>query len=80
MRKSSAEVLRRVEAGESLQVSNRGRVVAVIVPAGADPLDSVIARGAARPAKRGLTALRDIRRGTSSTSTAELLADARGRW
>lgn len=80
MRNHSAEVLRRVEAGESLQVSNNGRLAAVIVPTGGDLLEGLVARGEARPARRGADALASIRRVSSEASTAALVEDARGRW
>lgn len=37
LRNRSAEVLRRVQAGETFQVTNHGEVVAVLAPAGAAP-------------------------------------------
>lgn len=80
MRNRSADVLRRVEAGESLQVSNNGRPVAVIVPVGGAALDGLVARGEARRARRELDALAGIRRTSSERSTTQLIADARGRW
>ena len=59
MRNNSAEVLRRVEAGESLQVSNHGRPAALIVPVGNDPLDaSIAAEPPARPARAWLRSRR----------------------
>jgi len=80
MRNHSAEVLRRVEAGESIQVSNNGRLAALIVPVGGNALDALIARGEVREALTDLTALSSITRAVSSAGTAELLADSRGRW
>ena len=46
MRNRSGEILRRVEAGETLQVTNNGHLAALIVPAGNDPLDGLFARAA----------------------------------
>lgn len=80
MRNRSGEILRRVEAGESVLVSNNGRLAALIVPVGGDPLDGLIARGEARPARTGSDALADITRAVSPVSTRELLDDSRGRW
>lgn len=80
MRNNSADVLRRVEAGESLQVTNNGRLAAVISPAGADVLGALIAQGEARPARGDISDLSRIRRGTSTKSSTEILEDARGRW
>lgn len=40
MRNSSGEVLRNIEAGESFEITNNGRVVALMVPPSSDPLRS----------------------------------------
>ena len=80
MRNNSAEVLRRIEAGESLQVTNNGRLAALIVPAGADTLDDLVARGEARPARSGVEALLELELVRATTSTAEVIDDSRGRW
>lgn len=80
MRNRSGEILRRVEAGESVQVSNNGRLAALIVPVGRDPLDDLVARGEARAPRTGTDQLRAIIRSTSPVSSGELLEDSRGRW
>jgi antitoxin (DNA-binding transcriptional repressor) of toxin-antitoxin stability system len=80
MRNQSAEVLRRVEAGESFQVSNNGRPAAVIVPVTIDVLDDLISRGEARPALLGIEALATIDRSHTTGSSAEMIEDARGPW
>lgn len=80
MRNRSGEILRRVEAGETVQVSNNGRPAALIVPVGGEPLDGLIARGEARPARTGTGTLAAIPRGVSSATSEELLRDSRGRW
>ncbi|WP_420833614.1 type II toxin-antitoxin system Phd/YefM family antitoxin [Salinibacterium metalliresistens] len=80
MRNRSGEILRRVEAGETVRVSNNGHPAALIVPVGGDPLDGLIARGEARPARTGASALAAIIRGVSPVSSRELLEDSRGRW
>lgn len=80
MRNRSAEVLRRVEAGESLQVSNNGRPAALIVPVPHDAVAAAIIDGGARPARAGLETLRSIPRVRSATGTAQIIEDARGRW
>ena len=80
MRNNSADVLRRVEAGESVQVTNKGRPAAMIIPVGADTLDALIERGGARAPRSGVEALLEIRLAESEMSTAEILDDARGRW
>ncbi|MDO5053622.1 MAG: type II toxin-antitoxin system prevent-host-death family antitoxin [Pseudoclavibacter sp.] len=80
MRNRSAEVLRRVEAGESLRVSNGGRPVALLVPIGQDPIEDLLARGAARPARRKPSTLLEVPRARAGIGTRELLEDTRGQW
>lgn len=80
MRNRSGEILRRVEAGESVQVSNNGHPAALIVPVGGDPLNGLIARGEARAARTGTEHLTAITRVASPVSFRELLGDSRGRW
>ena len=80
MRNRSGELLRRVEAGESVLVSNNGRPAAMIVPVGGNVLDSLIARGEARPARSGAEALEKIVRVASPIRSEELVEDSRGRW
>lgn len=80
MRNSSGEILRAVAAGESIRVTNNGRVAALIVPPPNDPVEDLIERGQARPAVRppgGFAALKRVR---STMSTAEIIDDLRGRW
>lgn len=78
MRNGSAEVLRRVEAGESILVTNRGTPTAVIRPVGSDPLAEAEARGQVRRALAPISAICDIEPVSSPVSTADLIADVRG--
>ncbi|NEN04351.1 type II toxin-antitoxin system prevent-host-death family antitoxin [Diaminobutyricibacter tongyongensis] len=80
MRNRSGEILRRVEAGESVRVSNNGHLAALIVPVGGNALDGLIARGEARPARAGTGTLAAIMRVVAPVSSREPLEDARGRW
>ena len=50
LRDTLTQVLRRVEAGERVEVTRDGEPVALIVPHVADPLERLIAEGRARPA------------------------------
>lgn len=79
MRNNSGELLRRVEGGESVQISNHGRVVAVIQPVD-DGLAALAERGQARLARTPVTALAGIRRTTSTATTKDIIEDSRGRW
>ena len=76
LRNDSAEVLRRVAAGESMSVTNRGEVVARLVPPGRSGLEEALESGQVRPATapRDYSAIRRVR----GASTAEVLEDLRG--
>lgn len=80
MRNHSGDILRRVAAGESVQVSNNGRPVALIVPIGGNALDGLIARGEARAARSDVHTLAGIARVSAAESSHDLLEDVRGRW
>lgn len=80
MRNRSGEILRRVEAGESIEVSNNGHPAALIVPIGGDVLDGLIARGEARPPRASADELLAIRRVASRKPAHELIQDSRGPW
>lgn len=80
MRNRSGEILRRVEAGESVQVSNNGRPAALIVPIEGNALDGLLARGEARAARGELEALATIARAKSAVTSREIINDTRGSW
>jgi len=80
MRNNSVEILRRVEAGESLSVTNNGRIVALIVPPSADALAGLAQRDQLRPALRDITTLRTISRRAPHRKSEEIIADSRGQW
>ncbi|MGN6605651.1 MAG: type II toxin-antitoxin system Phd/YefM family antitoxin [Jatrophihabitans sp.] len=80
MRNNSGEILRRVEAGESIQVTNNGHVAAVLVPPTADLLATLAQRGQLRPARRDLASLRAITRRRAGRTADEMISDTRGRW
>jgi antitoxin (DNA-binding transcriptional repressor) of toxin-antitoxin stability system len=80
MRNRSGEILRRVEAGESIQVSNNGRPAAVIIPIGGTVLDGLVARGEARPARESTASLLTITRAKTDITSARLIEDSRGAW
>jgi antitoxin (DNA-binding transcriptional repressor) of toxin-antitoxin stability system len=79
MREHSGEILRRVEAGESIQVLDNGRVAALIVPPSSDPLTDLAQRGQLRPAPREASTLRHIRRRATRRRSEQILADSRER-
>jgi prevent-host-death family protein len=49
LRQRASELLRRVEHGESIEITDRGRPVAVLAPLPADPLERLIAAGDLQP-------------------------------
>lgn len=80
MRNRSGEILRRVAAGETIEVTNNGRVAALIVPPSRATLDELVERGEARRAPGSLKDLLAIERKCPSRPSSEILADVRGRW
>jgi prevent-host-death family protein len=83
MRNNSGEILRRVEAGESFQVTNNGRPVAVISPAGRSVLEELIAQGRARPATMPIAeALAKIKPAKlpDGLTSKDIIDDVRGPW
>ncbi|RBY83863.1 type II toxin-antitoxin system prevent-host-death family antitoxin [Geodermatophilus sp. TF02-6] len=81
MRNNSAEVLRRVEAGETLLVTNHGRPVALLSPAPAsrqDRYEELVAVGEIIPARRRGWAQLPPPRDLPGPSVDELLAELRG--
>ncbi len=80
MRNQSAEILRLLAAGETVQVTNNGKVAALMVPPDADPLAELISRGQVRVARNPPSSLRSIVRRRSSAESEAMLAEIRGRW
>lgn len=78
MRNNSGDVLRRVEAGETILVTNNGRPAAVLSPPSGDLLASLAAKGELRPAIASPSTLRSIKRRPAKKSSAQILADVRG--
>ncbi len=80
LRNRSGEILRRVEAGETVQISNRGKPVALVSPLTSRGLDALVSEGGARRAIAPLSTLSGIRRTSSARDTAEIIRDTRGLW
>jgi prevent-host-death family protein len=79
MRNSSGEILRAVAAGETIYITNNGRLAAVIGPP--SQLDLLVADGQARPPRKSLATLPAPKpRRPGSPTTVEIIADVRGRW
>lgn len=82
MRNQSGELLRAVEAGESVVVTNHGRPVAMLSPyvEQQTPLERLRALGQTRPPQAERAALRDIKPATIDVSSEQLLRETRGEW
>jgi prevent-host-death family protein len=57
LRQRASELLRRVEDGESVQITDRGRPVAVLAPLPEDPVERLRASGDLEPAEAELADL-----------------------
>jgi prevent-host-death family protein len=57
LRQRASELLRRVEDGESIEITDRGRPVAVLAPLPEDPVERLRASGDLQPADAELTDL-----------------------
>lgn len=80
MRNQSGDILRHVADGETIQVTNNGRVAALIVPPGTDPLADLVSRGQVRVARNPSSNLRSILRRKGTTDSQTIVADVRGHW
>ena len=79
LRNNSAEVLRAVRAGETIEVTNHGEVAAVLVPPSLTPYERLVTAGKVRePREDRPVDLRTIRRVSVPESTEEIIADVRG--
>jgi prevent-host-death family protein len=79
MRNQSGEILRAVAAGQTIEVTNNGQVMALIVPPSSDKLAELVSRGQVRPARQPPSSLRSIPRRKSATSSQAIVADLRSR-
>lgn len=82
LRQRASELLRRVEAGESIEITDRGRPVAVLAPLPDDPLERLRASGDLQGGDGDLTDLPEplpLREGTEPPSSvlARLRRDER---
>lgn len=77
LRNDSARILREVQAGESMEITNHGEVVALIVPVPADTRERLIRSGELRPA-RSRPDFANLERVRAATSSLEVLDDLRG--
>src|SRR5579872_3761251 len=79
LRNKSADVLRAVSAGETVEVTNHGEVAAVLVPPFRTPYERLVAAGKVRqPRQDRRVDLRRIRRVVAPLTSKEIIADLRG--
>jgi prevent-host-death family protein len=79
LRQNLSRHLRRVAAGETLEVTEHGHPVAVLapLPGGIDALEQMVRAGRARPPRRDLLALGPPPRLTMRKSLSEALLEER---
>ncbi len=80
LRNDSGRILREVQAGESMEITNHGEVVALLVPVPSGTRDRLIRSGELRPAtgRPDFASIRRVRLPAGSPSTQEVLDDLRG--
>lgn len=76
LRQRASELLRRVEAGESIEITDRGRPVAVLAPLPEDPLERLRAAGDLQDNEGDLS---DLPEPVVAPSGAELPSEALAR-
>jgi prevent-host-death family protein len=77
LQQHASEVVARAARGEVVEVTDRGRPVARLVPLGAGQLAGLVAAGLARPARRRLVDLPAPLPAGTGPSLGQLLADER---
>ena len=77
LRDNLTAAVRRVRAGESIEVTYDGEPVAVLAPIGRNRLDELIARGEATPALHRLDLTRPLHPNTSRRPLSEILDEQR---
>lgn len=78
LRQNASAVLRRVVAGETVEVTDRGHPIARIVPLQAErTLDQLVAEGRATEAQGDLLALEPIAAARGERRLSEVLAEMR---
>ncbi len=78
LQQNASAVVSRAAAGEIIEITDRGRPVAQIVPLAESRLAALIRAGLARPARRGLRDLPPpLARKPGAPSLGDLLAEAR---
>jgi prevent-host-death family protein len=78
LRQQASAILRRVAAGETFVVTDRGRPVALLVPRSPTGLAKLEQEGVLRPAEGDLLELRPVPLPAGATPPSELVSEGRG--
>jgi antitoxin (DNA-binding transcriptional repressor) of toxin-antitoxin stability system len=70
-------MIRRAAAGESVDITDRGRLVARLVPVTADPYEDLVARGQVRRATRSLGDIGEPIEGEPGPSLSAIVGEHR---
>lgn len=77
LQQHASEVVRRAAAGEVVEITDRGRPVARLVPLASSPLSDLITAGRARPARAAMRDLPAPLPASPGPTLAQILADQR---
>lgn len=77
LRDNLTSAVRRVRAGETIEVTHDGEPVAVLAPIGRSRIDEMIARGEVTPATKPLDLTRPLVKNTSGRPMSEILDEQR---
>jgi prevent-host-death family protein len=78
LRQKASEVLRRVAAGETFEVTDRGRPAAILSAAGTSGLAELKRRGSIRPAEGDLLEVVPVRMPKGKRRPSDLINEGRG--
>lgn len=80
LRNDSARILREVQSGETMEITNRGEVVALLVPAPVSDRERMIRSGELRPAasRPDFRSISRVVLPPGTPSTQDVLDDLRG--
>lgn len=77
LRRDASAILRRVADGETVQVTDRGRPVALLVRALPDGLERLEAEGMVRPASGDLLSIKPVKARAGAKLPSQLVSDGR---
>ena len=77
LRNDSSRILREVQAGEMIEVTNHGEVAAILVPPHASSYDRLVLAGRIQKSSGHGVDLTRVKRGRSTRSTQDMVDDLR---